>query len=174
MDLHNICLLGNAQELRTLLQNNPSLDLNIQDRHGNTALHIACCSHQDECIQLLIKAGADPSIKNNEGMSLLHRINLTPNTMKILLEAKCSIDESDPYGDTPLHYNCFSGNIEAVKLLIEYGANPFSVNNRKMTPLDDAISIKQTSLYDNRNLDEIIAYLKSFMEVDIKEPDILC
>ena len=43
-----------------------------QDTEGNTALHVAVLSHRIEAVDILLKAGADPAIRNrNEFTPLL-------------------------------------------------------------------------------------------------------
>ena len=42
------------------------------------------------------------------------------------------------YGDSPLHYACFCGHLEAVKLLVAAGANPHRTSKDGKTPLQSA------------------------------------
>ncbi len=43
------------------------LDANTQDRDGDTALHDAARFGHAECVDVLVAAGADKSIKNKKG-----------------------------------------------------------------------------------------------------------
>ena len=55
--------------LKTFLQDNPQIDINEQDRYGNTALHYAA-SHEDHSMyEHLLTAGADNKINNERGTS---------------------------------------------------------------------------------------------------------
>ncbi|MGB4545415.1 MAG: ankyrin repeat domain-containing protein, partial [Smithellaceae bacterium] len=45
--------------------------VNITDLDGNTPLHLAARSSPDRVIRLLIKKGASPYLKNNEGKTAL-------------------------------------------------------------------------------------------------------
>jgi ankyrin repeat protein len=66
----------------------------------------------------LIDSGANILIKNTQ--SLLHSASEAPNTVKLLLEVGCPVNEKNCNGDTPLH---FAHNLECVKMLIEHGAD---------------------------------------------------
>ena len=51
-------------------------DVNRKDSFGNTALHIACDNRHINAVRLLVKHGADPSIKNNEGDDVFQKASL--------------------------------------------------------------------------------------------------
>lgn len=65
---------GNLDELKNFIQDNPELDLNAQDKHGNTALHYAA-EHarlkKDErgMYDHLLAAGANNALKNKHGIT---------------------------------------------------------------------------------------------------------
>ncbi|MCA8936180.1 MAG: ankyrin repeat domain-containing protein [Planctomycetes bacterium] len=75
--LHEVAENGNA-ELAELLLNNHA-DVNTQDDWGDTPLHLAAERSDDEeekqrtieCVKLLLKHGADRTIKNNDGQTPL-------------------------------------------------------------------------------------------------------
>ncbi|XP_059171174.1 putative ankyrin repeat protein RF_0381 [Physella acuta] len=47
--------------------------LNVSDKKGNTALHYAIQSHTIEIVQRLLDAGADVTLRNNTGKTVLHK-----------------------------------------------------------------------------------------------------
>jgi ankyrin repeat protein len=53
--------------MASLLISHPDIKLNLQEKHGNTALHIACSRDESVCIYQLLSNGADQSIKNESG-----------------------------------------------------------------------------------------------------------
>ncbi len=52
----------NAKTLRTLLEQNPGMELNKRDKGGNTALGIAILKKKKESAMVLLENGADPTI----------------------------------------------------------------------------------------------------------------
>jgi ankyrin repeat protein len=72
------------------------VDVNARDRDHWTPLHFAARVKSHECITLLLDAGADPNVPNNEGVTPLHQLLLAP----------------------PM-------DTELVGLMLEHGADPF-------------------------------------------------
>ena len=64
-----------------LVQNSHSLDR--QTKEGNTPLHYCVISNEPECMRLLLRVGANPSIENNNGK----------NPMDIASERNCRLME---------------------------------------------------------------------------------
>lgn len=56
-----------------LVQNSHSLDR--QTLEGNTPLHYCVISNKPECMRLLLRVGANPSIENNNGKTPLDIAN---------------------------------------------------------------------------------------------------
>ncbi|KAK5165501.1 Glycerophosphocholine phosphodiesterase [Saxophila tyrrhenica] len=73
------------------------VDINYQDEHGETALHLAARFGYDECVQILL-AGSETRQMNLE---------LAEKT----------------YGWTPLFIGCVDGHLSIVKLLVDRGAD---------------------------------------------------
>lgn len=105
---------NNIDKLTNLLSNNKSLDINIQDLDGDTALHIAIfISNYDAC-NILINSNANIFIRDKWGQTPLHRICFAiqnPNLIKIInlinnkqLKYPNNIFNSlDKFNNTPLH-----------------------------------------------------------------------
>ena len=55
-----------------LILTSPNLDLNYQNKEGNSYLHIAILFEREEMIKTLIKKGININIQNNEGNTPLH------------------------------------------------------------------------------------------------------
>ncbi|MBN8828201.1 MAG: ankyrin repeat domain-containing protein [Sphingobacteriia bacterium] len=96
--------------------------IDIQDEDGNTPLIISLKDKQHKIAELLIRAGADTQIKNNEGNTALdlarkndnsYLIKLIANQSKILKLPKLSLD---------LLSAAKRGNLEKVKDLLSKGA----------------------------------------------------
>lgn len=79
--LHRAASKGNNEIVKFLIAND-TLKVNHQDIYGNSALHLACeDDHQEEAV-LLVKNGADFSLKNKEGLTPLNLC--TPKLMRLL------------------------------------------------------------------------------------------
>lgn len=61
----------------------PGVNLNVKTSGGNTPLHYAAINRNSKIIAILIKAGADPKVKNEQGQSPL-------------FEACSKFDETNP------------------------------------------------------------------------------
>ena len=42
----------------------------------------------------------------------------------------------EKYGNSPLHWSCWHGNVENLRLLLKSGADPYKLNRAKEMPLD--------------------------------------
>uniref|UniRef100_A0ABD2WRW7 Uncharacterized protein n=1 Tax=Trichogramma kaykai TaxID=54128 RepID=A0ABD2WRW7_9HYME len=123
------------------------LQVNSQDKLGNTALHLAL-GLGDGCknlVELLLQNGADPNLPNKDGLTPVHVIcaknevcgDLTlAEFIKLNNEKLVLVDTQDKRGQTPLHYALAQGyNKETVQVLLKNGANPNQVDVEGLTPL---------------------------------------
>lgn len=81
------CKIGNSLAATTLLQKHQltGVSVNEMDNYGMTALHWACFFRQDELIEALLHAGADPHLKNISGQTPYDiYTSLIPNNLKII------------------------------------------------------------------------------------------
>jgi len=63
---------GHISVIQLLLQHNPNLNPNIQDKYGNTAAILAAYCCQDEALRLLVSIrDIDLSLKDNDGKTAL-------------------------------------------------------------------------------------------------------
>ena len=78
---------------------------------------------KQNAFEMLIQNGADPSLKNNGGFSLLHFAAQGGNTSIInkLLSLGLDVDLKDLYGKTPLIIAIEKNNSDAVKFLLSKG-----------------------------------------------------
>lgn len=66
--LHECVFLDNPKLLCTLAR---KLNVNEQDKHGNTAMHLACMLGRKELVHLLLSHGSSPTVRNLNGWSPL-------------------------------------------------------------------------------------------------------
>ncbi|TKS86238.1 Ankyrin repeat domain-containing protein 6 [Collichthys lucidus] len=134
-------MVGNSNAVSALIQGGCAVDL--QNRAGNTALHLACQNAHAQTARLLLLGGSTPDTKNNMGDTCLHvaaRYN-NLNLVKILLSSLCSVTERNQVqcrGDTALHVAAALNHKRTVQVLLEAGADGTIRNNAGKTALDKA------------------------------------
>ncbi|ROW16117.1 hypothetical protein VPNG_01983 [Cytospora leucostoma] len=136
-------LPGEMMAFNKILDMYSKQDVNVGDQDGVTPLHLACTFSEYQA-QRLLDAGADPSRRTREGLTVLHQAARCKqgNIIGILLESLGAsqgaaggdaaavlslIDAEDACGKTALHYACTSGRAETVRLLLHAGATSASV-----------------------------------------------
>ena len=70
------------EELLKKMQN--IINPNFQDLQGNSYLHLACLRHSIEATEILLKIGANPNIKNNDGVIPIFFATIFPENMSNL------------------------------------------------------------------------------------------
>ena len=66
--LHAISANG-LVELLSIIVKIPGINLNVKTGSGNTSLHYAALNGNNKIIKILLDAGADPKIKNDQGQT---------------------------------------------------------------------------------------------------------
>jgi len=69
--VHGLAIAGDTQRLEKLLTAGTSLDLNQKDQYGYTALHLACDRGNLAVVELLLKHGANRTIKDPDELTAL-------------------------------------------------------------------------------------------------------
>ena len=103
------------------------LDIDSRNNAGATPLMKATpFSGKESAFQLLIKNCADPSLKDNDGFSLLHKATKGGNTSIInkLLSLGLDVDSKSSTGVTPLITAALGGKKGAFEMLLQRGADP--------------------------------------------------
>ena len=115
-------------------------DLNVQNKHGLTAVLCAADKNFTSLVRTLVKFGANLKLTDNQGFSLLHKAVLSSNLdlVQFLLE-ECAllldINASSDEGFTPLHQAALHGHNKIIKVLLANGASVSCVSRQKATPL---------------------------------------
>jgi ankyrin repeat protein len=76
--------LENKRKFVKLLLDFQTTEINKQNNQGDTPLHIATKNSNREAIALLLKNNADPTIKNNEGLSPIDVVKPGQHQEKII------------------------------------------------------------------------------------------
>jgi ankyrin repeat protein len=125
MDIFEAVKNNNIDKVKELL--NSGIDVNIQDKHNWTPLHIACLNHQLANVKLLLShPDININIKNKDGQTPLdkvceHESEKSLKIIKLLLQRpELNINIKDELGNTTLHY-CYYNNVPNItKLLLTH------------------------------------------------------
>lgn len=115
----------------------PALDVNLLNPAGESALMLAAIKGQLEWCERLLKRGAKV---NQPGWSPLHYAASGPNPriVELLLGRGAALEARSPNGSTPLMMAARYGSEDAVRLLVERGADPTLRNERDLSAADFA------------------------------------
>jgi ammonium transporter Rh len=126
--------------INRLKERNEGLEqwLNKKDRFGHTPLDDAIKYGYTEISQFLRENGAKSSGTEHETSLINAAFSGNMDDMKRLLENKVNPNSKDYDNRTALHVAAGRQNVEAVELLLSYGADPKATDNWDGTPLNDA------------------------------------
>ncbi|KAI9711345.1 MAG: hypothetical protein M1812_007194 [Candelaria pacifica] len=132
------------------------------DSDRRTAISWAAARGDIDCVQTLLKHGADPNIcASTDGRSPLHYAWMVDDKgalIRAILDAGGNLDRKDAWRRTPLHYACRNGNVQNAALLLSRGADINAVTWYGYTPLFYAI--------DCDNFDIITHLLENGADID--------
>ncbi|CAO2654553.1 Nn.00g112860.m01.CDS01 [Neocucurbitaria sp. VM-36] len=166
---------GMKEKLEILL--NKGVDINSLDGMRETPLIAACRSGHVEIVECLIERGADVTMLSKENISALHFLSSfdwskIPYIALLLLAAGCPLETHSTghsslnnghtgadrfYGlvdGTPLLWAVAADNVTAVETLLDFGADPFDLTQRRSTfypysPVSWATSMHQVEMLEH-------------------------
>jgi len=161
--IHFFAKNGNTPENLEILKNyiNSNREkINIQNEKKFTPLMIACnnlsTTSSLECVETLLKLGADPNLKNSLGWSALtfmccySYLDINMECVKLLLKYKSEINSKDINGITPIMIVCSfldnTSTLDCLEYLIEKRADVNLEDKRGFSPLK--ILSKRKSISD--------------------------
>lgn len=133
---------GNINTIRDTISQ--GIDINAISSNGEAALHKAIRMNHLSIVKMLLKAGANPNLKEEEQeysplMIALNWSNVDWAIFQALLEAGADINSRASRGETALMLAVFKLNLKAVEKLLELGAD---VNDRDISG-NTALAIAQ-------------------------------
>ncbi|GKT64812.1 ankyrin repeat protein [Colletotrichum tofieldiae] len=127
-------------------------DIDIRDGDGNTPLLASINEGRRKCALYLITLGADVTLTNTVGYSVLHaaategdefllsKILEWYNIERLRLRSNINVNAQTTGGhSTPLHLAAVCGHIGAMEILLNNGADTKMKNNERKTPLHLAV-----------------------------------
>ncbi|GKT46777.1 ankyrin-2 [Colletotrichum spaethianum] len=121
-------------------------DIHQRTHTGQSLLHVA--QNNPTWVRLLLDAGIDANVTNNEGCAPLHMVHSTESLTLLVVYGKADINKRIPStGKTPL-LQVVDTSLPAALQLIKYGADCTITDNNGNGPLHIALQ----SLWTNREL----------------------
>uniref|UniRef100_A0A8C6V1J7 Nuclear factor of kappa light polypeptide gene enhancer in B-cells inhibitor, epsilon n=1 Tax=Neogobius melanostomus TaxID=47308 RepID=A0A8C6V1J7_9GOBI len=144
--LHLAVYLDLEAVVRSLVERGASLHL--QDRDGNTPLHVACQHGQTDCVSHMTRDVSHSKLAlvlhthNWRGLACLHLAALygQHEVMKLLRKKGAELNIQDgTSGKTPLHLAVELHDVVLVRMLLSWGANTDTFMFNGCTPLHLAV-----------------------------------
>jgi CRP-like cAMP-binding protein len=144
---------GNVEAVTLLLEHHANP--NMTDVHGTSALYEAVKGNHQECMKILLKFGGSLCLAEDAAATKLCQCVFDGDIMMLsrLCKAGINVDAGDYDRRRALHIAASEGNMAAVRVLVEFGAD-LSVKDRwNQTVETEAKNAKAT---------KILEYLESF------------
>ena len=131
--LHLACQWDDVDIVRYLITDE-RCDVNIQNTHLNTPLHIACYAKMLVIIRLLLEKRCSTNISNKKGETvydiplnedgdcLLHfacQWGDVDIIRYLITDERCDVNIQNTYLNTPLHIACYAKTLVIIRLLLE-------------------------------------------------------
>ncbi len=123
-DVADAAMRGNRDAVRAALQR--KADVNAPQIDGTSALHWAVRADDGEMADLLLRAGANASAANREGVTPMQLAATNGSAAMLVRLVKAGANPAAPfteYGDTALMMAARTGTTGAIDVLIEAGVN---------------------------------------------------
>ncbi|MCU6433600.1 ankyrin repeat domain-containing protein [Undibacterium sp. Jales W-56] len=142
-----LALREHSQKVFEALLKQPDIKIEARANNGDTAIMLACFEGNVVAVKQLLEADAQI---NRPGWTALHYAAAKGNVeiIGILLEHSAYIDAASPNDTTPLMMAVRSGKTDAVKFLLDEGADASLKNQSGMTALDFALAFEQKEIAD--------------------------
>lgn len=132
-------MLGHLRLFLEQIARSSPKQLNIPDLKRQTPLMLMTEVGDTELVKIMLQAGADPEMQDWKGMTALHSAIKSGESgcIDALLDHPCRLDQVTHDGRSPLHTASWTGNLHAVKRLIQMAPElAWQRDSKKVTPLE--------------------------------------
>ncbi|KAL8882048.1 MAG: hypothetical protein Q9198_000878 [Flavoplaca austrocitrina] len=146
--IHLVAYAGLPNFLASLLAIDREHEATKIDSLGNSPVLLGAKYGHELCVQLLLKTGADTTLKNLDSMTPLQWAagNGHENIVQLLFNQGASLDTADKNGWTPLHRAAYNGHTNVVRYLLDSGADTEVLDSATWTALHRASSSGQVDV----------------------------
>ena len=135
--LHKNC---SAQIVQLLVDHGAIINA-VNHKH-QTALVFAAHHGHTDALKVLLANGADPNIPDKDHDTVLHnaiRKNYNKETLQMIIKHGANLNAINAESQTPLMLTCMDDQTDAMKLLLDCGANPTITDEQGETCLHVAV-----------------------------------
>jgi ankyrin repeat protein len=120
--LHWAATFNQSDAVKVLLANKADTNLKVP-KYGWTALRLTVIHGHMAAAEALLNGGADPNVKDEENIPLLHQavIRGKKEMVELLLDKKADVNTKDSEGETALDEAQEQGNKEIIEILRKHG-----------------------------------------------------
>ncbi|KAK3139325.1 hypothetical protein QOZ80_5AG0381440 [Eleusine coracana subsp. coracana] len=141
--LHVASAKGRVDICQFLIEEEPGFDVNSRSAEGATPVFIATTEGHLPVLRYLLGRGGDPAMPDARGITSLHRAakNGPSDAVKLLLSKGVPLE---PLANnwTPLHFAITGSQLQALRVLLEHGADPNRIIHNLCSPLMMACSLR--------------------------------
>jgi len=167
--LHDYVLSKRPQELAELLTKR-SIEVDVADSHGMTALQKAVAGGDLEIVELLLQAGAKPNASTGD-VPLLHVAVGAENNLKMikrLLEKGADAEAADGQGQTVLHLAAKAGLTAVITLLISHRETVKGFGQSWVSAIDKDGNTALHYALMNHKIETVMALIKRGADANTK------
>ncbi|OWF48399.1 ankyrin-2-like [Mizuhopecten yessoensis] len=140
-------------------------DVDCSDFWGSTPLHEAVANDKFDVAEVLVNNKADIEIRDNNGTSALHLAAANcSDAVTLLLDKGATVNATDKYLSTPLHFAAWANSWLATETLVSHGADREMKDLSGSVPRDTAI-FKYSDVVEILGSEESSHSIKTFSDV---------